>query len=165
MSVNSEISVNCVDLNELSEQLLAFACQEHPQQIQETESSKQTFLNDILLTHWFSVLPSIFEKNKNSTTVIITNNESVYYEQLIKPLEHYITCSKVPSEVFTLLREKDDSLSLAHKCEKVFKIGEPVFSCQSCAPNGTASTCSVLCVDCFQNRYTTNEINHKFIYL
>ena len=63
---------------------------------------------------------------------------------LLWPLEAFICNSETPETVLKALAEKNDPSST---CGKLFKLGEPTYSCKDC---GHDPTC-VLCVECFKN--------------
>ena len=70
-------------------------------------------------------------------------DDAAVEEQLLKPLERFI-CDGNPDEVMEKLSKLNDPPS---QCGKLFKMGEPTYSCKDC---GHDPTC-VLCVDCFKN--------------
>ncbi|XP_021345433.1 E3 ubiquitin-protein ligase UBR2-like isoform X2 [Mizuhopecten yessoensis] len=61
---------------------------------------------------------------------------------LFRPMEYFL-CNGDPEVKFKELKEKDCPAQL---CGKVFKYGEPTYSCRDCANDPTC----VLCIDCFQ---------------
>lgn len=92
---------------------------------------------DDFRSHWAKTVPFIYHPNASNQ-----NEEEV----LFAPMEQFIAGSKDISQVFENLKKLNDTPSL---CGKVFKSGEPTYSCREC---GLDPTC-VLCVDCFTNRY------------
>ncbi len=70
---------------------------------------------------------------------------------LIAPLEQFLCNDANPEKVFKNLAEKNDPPSM---CGKLFKMGEPTYSCRDC---GHDSTC-VLCVECFKH---SDHQNHR----
>ncbi|KAG8196917.1 hypothetical protein JTE90_027621 [Oedothorax gibbosus] len=71
---------------------------------------------------------------------------------LFAPMEQFICGSKDTNDAFEHLKMLNNAPSL---CGKVFKIGEPTYSCREC---GLDPTC-VLCVDCFRN---SEHRNHRY---
>ena len=68
--------------------------------------------------------------------------EEDVHKYFFDPLERFL-CAGDPKEMF----QKLSSLNAPHaQCGKVFKVGEPTYSCRDC---GLDPTC-VLCVDCFK---------------
>lgn len=65
-------------------------------------------------------------------------------DMLIKTLERFLTDDDNPEKVFKQLELENDPPSM---CGKLFKGGEPTYSCRDC---GHDNTC-VLCVECFKN--------------
>ncbi|XP_060067571.1 E3 ubiquitin-protein ligase UBR2-like isoform X1 [Ylistrum balloti] len=61
---------------------------------------------------------------------------------LFRPMEFFL-CNGDPEVKFKELKEKDCPSQF---CGKVFKYGEPTYSCRDCANDPTC----VLCIDCFQ---------------
>lgn len=72
-------------------------------------------------------------------------DEEKAYQQLIKPLEWYITQHENPKELFDKLKSLAKPPSM---CGKVFKLSEANYHCRDCA---TDPTC-VLCAQCFLHR-------------
>ncbi|XP_013420461.1 E3 ubiquitin-protein ligase UBR2 isoform X2 [Lingula anatina] len=62
---------------------------------------------------------------------------------LFNPVEAFL-CGGPPDAVFKELKEKDHPPIL---CGRVFRSGEPTYSCRDCAVDPTC----VLCIDCFNN--------------
>ena len=100
-------------------------------------------ITDDLLRHWSVAVPHIFRPTSALLGQVF--NEETSYEQLIAPLEWFITGSDKPKDVLAKLK---DVCPPPEMCGKVFKGGEPVYSCRDCGMDGTC----VLCVDCFKNR-------------
>ena len=71
-------------------------------------------------------------------------DENDVNEMLLAPLEKFLCDDSQPETVFKSLAEKNDPPSM---CGKMFKNGEPTYSCKDC---GHDPTC-VLCVECFKN--------------
>ena len=70
------------------------------------------------------------------------DNEAVK-EQLLRPLERFL-CDGDPQEVMKTLSALNDPPAT---CGKLFKMGEPTYSCRDCSHDPTC----VLCVECFKN--------------
>ena len=62
---------------------------------------------------------------------------------LFRPMEA-LMCGGDPDLILRELKEKDNPPNV---CGRVFKMGEPTYSCRDC---GVDPTC-VLCINCFQN--------------
>ncbi|XP_055953214.1 E3 ubiquitin-protein ligase UBR2-like [Argiope bruennichi] len=92
---------------------------------------------------WVKNVPIIY--NPKAAT---PGDESVIFT----PLEQFICGSKNTAQVFEDLKMLNDTPSL---CGKVFKSGEPTYSCREC---GLDPTC-VLCVDCFTH---SEHRNHRY---
>ncbi|XP_078350500.1 E3 ubiquitin-protein ligase UBR2-like [Oculina patagonica] len=76
-------------------------------------------------------------------------NEEKCQRMIFAPLEYFI-CGEDPSIGFQKLQSANSPSQL---CGKVFKVGEPTYSCRDC---GYDSTC-VLCIDCFQKSIHKNH--------
>ncbi|PRD23207.1 UNVERIFIED_CONTAM: E3 ubiquitin-protein ligase UBR2 [Trichonephila clavipes] len=85
--------------------------------------------------YWVKNVPVIYNPNAQSL-----GDESIIFT----PLEQFICGRKDSAKVFEHLKTLSDTPSL---CGRVFKSGEPTYSCREC---GLDPTC-VLCVDCFTN--------------
>ncbi|CAL1294338.1 unnamed protein product [Larinioides sclopetarius] len=92
---------------------------------------------------WVKNVPLIYSPNAPSP-----GDESVIFT----PFEQFICGSKHTAQVFEELKMLNDTPSL---CGKVFKSGEPTYSCREC---GLDPTC-VLCVDCFTH---SEHRNHRY---
>ena len=86
----------------------------------------------------FSPIPSMNYQKPNDHI-----EEEDVQKFFFDPLERFL-CAGDPKEMF----QKLSSLNAPQaQCGKVFKVGEPTYSCRDC---GLDATC-VLCVDCFKN--------------
>ncbi|KAK2704905.1 E3 ubiquitin-protein ligase UBR2-like isoform X2 [Artemia franciscana] len=92
--------------------------------------------------YWKFKVPNIFSPGMNCDCLHIVFDEDEVKRVLLDPLEMFI-CGRDPKAVFKELSELDNPPAL---CGKVFRMGEPTYSCRDC---GTDPTC-VLCVDCFK---------------
>ncbi|RZB39562.1 zf-UBR and/or ClpS domain containing protein [Asbolus verrucosus] len=93
--------------------------------------------------HWKVWVPKIYSPSVNESCLNWRFDEERGQKILFNVLEEFI-CNGDPSSVFTKLSEMDKPPSV---CGRVFKLGEPTYSCREC---GMDNTC-VLCVDCFKN--------------
>lgn len=71
-------------------------------------------------------------------------DENLVQDILINSLEKFLCVDEDPEKIFKSLPEKNDPPSV---CGKLFKMGDPTYSCRDC---GHDPTC-VLCVECFKN--------------
>lgn len=92
--------------------------------------------------HWRIWVPKIYSPEPNRNCLDWSFDESKAQEVLFDTLEQFI-CNGDPQEVVTKLSQLDSPPSV---CGRVFKMGEPTYSCREC---GLDSTC-VLCVNCFK---------------
>ncbi|CAH1958819.1 unnamed protein product [Acanthoscelides obtectus] len=101
-----------------------------------------------LWRHW---VPKIYSPTVNESCLNWNFNEELAQEVLFNTLDEFI-CNGDPSVVLKQLCEMDRAPSV---CGRVFKYGEPTYSCREC---GMDRTC-VLCVECFKN---SEHRNHKY---
>lgn len=94
---------------------------------------------------WAKNVPLIFCPKTEPDSTTIRYDENMAYTVLFAPLEEFICGSKDTSQIFEHLKTLNETPTL---CGRVFKSGEPTYSCRDC---GLDPTC-VLCVDCFTNR-------------
>lgn len=76
-------------------------------------------------------------------------NEQKCQRMIFAPLEYFI-CGEDPSVGFLKLQSANSPSQL---CGRVFKVGEPTYSCRDCGYDGTC----VLCIDCFQKSIHKNH--------
>lgn len=76
-------------------------------------------------------------------------NEEKCQRTIFSPLEYFV-CGEDPKTGFQKLQSMNSPSQL---CGKVFKVGEPTYSCRDC---GHDSTC-VLCINCFQKSIHKNH--------
>lgn len=100
-------------------------------------------LVELLYKYWGVVVPNLYRPVSESLSQ--TYNDDAGYQQLIKPLEWYITQNEFPKELFEKIKAISKQPSL---CGKVFKVSEPNYNCRDCAMDPTC----VLCSQCFMNR-------------
>ncbi|XP_011494451.1 PREDICTED: LOW QUALITY PROTEIN: E3 ubiquitin-protein ligase UBR2 [Ceratosolen solmsi marchali] len=101
--------------------------------------------------HWRIWVPEIYRLEPTDNCLEWVFNEEQAQKFLYEPLEEFI-CNGNPNEVLKQLSQLDRPPSI---CGRVYKTGEPTYSCREC---GMDSTC-VLCVDCFKQ---SAHRNHKY---
>lgn len=101
--------------------------------------------------YWRIWVPKIFSPERNGNCLEWIIDEDTANRMLFRPLEEFI-CGGDPQVILKELAKMDNPPSI---CGKMFKIGEPTYSCREC---GMDSTC-VLCVDCFKQ---SAHRNHKY---
>lgn len=94
--------------------------------------------------YWASSAPPIYSPKAGCDCLNMFFDEEAAKRVLFSPLEKFVCGNDNPEAVFNDLKMLDNPPSL---CGKVFKLGEPTYSCRDC---GLDPTC-VLCVDCFKN--------------
>ncbi|KAL4703355.1 hypothetical protein ACJJTC_013121 [Scirpophaga incertulas] len=96
--------------------------------------------------HWRVAVPRIYSPQPNRTCLDWSFDEELAAKILIQPLEEFVwgasECFQRPPRRSTL-------------CGRVFKQGEPAYSCREC---GMDNTC-VLCVECFK---VSAHRHHKY---
>ncbi|XP_074600637.1 ubr1 ubiquitin ligase isoform X2 [Brevipalpus obovatus] len=103
-------------------------------------------------SYWAEVVPRIYSPKRGCNCLNIAYDEELARENLFQPLELFIARDGEPKKLFESLKQTDKDPSL---CGKLFKNGEPVYSCRDCSLD---STC-VVCVDCFKR---SAHQNHKY---
>ncbi|EFA01832.1 E3 ubiquitin-protein ligase UBR2 [Tribolium castaneum] len=93
--------------------------------------------------HWKTWVPKLYAPPVNESCLNWRFDEDLAQKLLFNVLEEFI-CKGDPSLVLARLNEMDKPPSV---CGRVFKLGEPTYSCREC---GMDNTC-VLCVNCFKN--------------
>ncbi|XP_061173944.1 E3 ubiquitin-protein ligase UBR2-like isoform X1 [Saccostrea echinata] len=101
-------------------------------------SCKQGNLLSALKKHWKTFVLCVYGNSHDAA-----KEERLGKKFLFRPMEYFL-CQKDPEVVFEELQAKNMPSQL---CGKVFKTGEPTYSCRDCANDPTC----VLCIDCFQN--------------
>ncbi|XP_054000464.1 E3 ubiquitin-protein ligase UBR2 [Hylaeus anthracinus] len=99
--------------------------------------------------HWRTWVPKIYSPELNGNCLDWNFDEEEAQKVLYDTLEQFI-CNDDPQVVLKKLSQMDNVT-----CGKVFKMGEPTYSCREC---GMDSTC-VLCLDCFKQ---SAHRNHKY---
>lgn len=101
--------------------------------------------------YWRIWVPKIYSPEPNGNSLDWSYDEAKAQEVLFDTLEQFI-CNGDPQEVLTKFSQLDSPPSV---CGRVFKMGEPTYSCREC---GMDPTC-VLCVDCFKQ---SAHRHHKY---
>lgn len=104
-----------------------------------------------LRSYWRDVVPRIYSPSPNCDCLNLAYDEENAKVYLFSMLEKFM-CADEPEQVFEQLKALDEPPAL---CGRVFKNGEPTYSCRDC---GMDPTC-VLCVDCFK---TSVHRNHRY---
>ncbi|GLH05833.1 E3 ubiquitin-protein ligase UBR1 [Gryllus bimaculatus] len=113
--------------------------------------SKGTLSYNDFKEHWRIWVPKIYSPEPKVNCLEWTFDEEQAKQVLFDPLERFI-CDGDPAEVLQRLSQMENPPSV---CRRVFKMGEPTYSCREC---GMDSTC-VLCVDCFKQ---SAHRHHKY---
>ncbi|KAK3092305.1 hypothetical protein FSP39_001069, partial [Pinctada imbricata] len=90
-----------------------------------------------LKKHWKTFVLCVYGNNHDPT-----KEERLAQKFLFRPMEYFL-CNGDPDTVFKQLKDLDSPSAI---CGRVFKTGEPTYSCRDCANDPTC----VLCIDCFQ---------------
>lgn len=99
-----------------------------------------------LRSFWAKEVPIIFSPNRDCDCLNINYDEDAAKVKLFESMERFIAHSDQPETVLSSLKLLDHPPML---CGRVFKGGEPTYSCRDCSLDPTC----VLCVDCFKNRF------------
>lgn len=91
---------------------------------------------------WRVWVPRIYSPSLNESSLNWSFNEDEAHRILFSTLEQFI-CDGDPTVVLNQLSQLDRPPSV---CGKVFKMGDPTYTCREC---GMDNTC-VLCADCFK---------------
>ncbi|KAH9420663.1 E3 ubiquitin-protein ligase ubr1 [Dermatophagoides pteronyssinus] len=97
---------------------------------------------DLIEQQWIRIVPEIFRPQ--FALLQQSFDEQRVHEELIKPLECFITGTEQSQELLAKLKIISKPPQI---CGRVFKLGEPNYSCRDCSSDPTC----VLCVDCFKN--------------
>lgn len=107
------------------------------------------------LTHfkeyWRTWVPRLYSPSLNESSLNWSFNEDEAHRVLFSTLEQFI-CEGDPTMVLNQLSQLDKPPSV---CGKVFKMGDPTYSCREC---GMDNTC-VLCAECFKR---SEHRHHKY---
>ncbi|KAI8514756.1 E3 ubiquitin-protein ligase ubr1 [Branchiostoma belcheri] len=110
-------------------------------------------LKNALYQYWAQQVPKIFFTSAEvaistqRTPDAVQAEEKLSRDVLFEPLEWFL-CGGNPSAVFQQLQALNNPPQL---CGKVFKVGEPTYSCRDCCADPTC----VFCIECF------NKSTHK----
>src|SRR5436309_843295 len=108
-----------------------------------TEKMNKGVLTSINFREYWRVwVPKIYSPACNGNCLEWTIDEETVQRMLLKTLEEFM-CGGDPRMILKELSKMDNPPSI---CGRMFKMGEPTYSCRQC---GMDSTC-VLCVDCFK---------------
>ncbi|XP_070569458.1 E3 ubiquitin-protein ligase UBR2-like isoform X2 [Ptychodera flava] len=97
-------------------------------------------LQATLFKYWSSHVPNIYTIDDEAE---VPTQDNTGRDLIFSPLEWFICSGSDPKVVFKKLKQEDDPPKL---CGRVFKMGEPTYSCRDCAVDPTC----VFCIDCFQ---------------
>ena len=117
-----------------------------------TQSVNKTFSVQSLRKYWAKEVPFLFSPERDCDCLNITYDEEAVKKILFLPLDCFVSGSLEPQPWFESLKQLDGPPKL---CGRLFKNGEPTYSCKDC---GFDPTC-VLCVDCFKN---SSHRYHKY---
>ncbi|XP_071789755.1 E3 ubiquitin-protein ligase UBR2-like isoform X2 [Asterias amurensis] len=104
-------------------------------------------LKQALYDFWRENVPLAYTSNELS----VPEEDQLCHDKLLDPLEWFI-CNGDPKIVIQQLKKTDSPPQL---CGRVFKMGEPTYSCRDCAMDPTC----VLCIECFQK---SNHKSHRY---
>ncbi|CAN8023512.1 unnamed protein product [Ixodes persulcatus] len=99
---------------------------------------------------WARHVPPLLSPPYQCRPLALSYDEAALKHTLLDSLERFVCGTSDPRGYFEELRRLESPPTL---CGRVFKSGEPTYSCRDC---GLDPTC-VLCVDCFKSRR-----NHKY---
>ncbi|CAN7938536.1 unnamed protein product, partial [Ixodes hexagonus] len=101
---------------------------------------------------WARHVPPLLSPPYQCRPLSLTYDEAALKHTLLDSLERFVCGTSDPRGYFEELRRLESPPTL---CGRVFKSGEPTYSCRDC---GLDPTC-VLCVDCFKS---SAHKNHKY---
>lgn len=107
-------------------------------------SSSSSFSAKDLRSYWAVQVPIFFSPERDCDCLNITYDEPSIAKILFEPLDMFITGRVDHKAAYEDLKKLDGPPKL---CGRLFKNGEPTYSCKDC---GFDPTC-VLCVDCFKS--------------
>lgn len=120
--------------------------------VQDWLSQGSDFSVKDLRKYWAKEVPLLFSPERDCDCLNITYDEEAVKRILFQTLDSFISGSLDTEPWFESLKELDGPPKL---CGRLFKNGEPTYSCKDC---GFDPTC-VLCVDCFK---ASSHRNHKY---
>lgn len=104
-----------------------------------------------LRAYWREEVPPIFSPRPNTQYLNVTYDENTVRTSLLDLLEQF-AFNKPLTDILEDLKGSEKPSVL---CGRVFKVGEPTYSCRDC---GMDPTC-VLCVECFKK---SSHRNHRY---
>lgn len=107
---------------------------------------------EVLRAFWATHVPPLLSPPLNCRPLQLAYDEAALRRTLLDSLERFVCGTSDPRGYFEELRRMESPPTL---CGRVFKSGEPTYSCRDC---GLDPTC-VLCVDCFKS---SEHKNHKY---
>lgn len=107
---------------------------------------------EALRLFWATHVPPLLSPPANCRPLALAYDEAALKRTLLDSLERFVCGTSDPRDYFEELRRMESPPTL---CGRVFKSGEPTYSCRDC---GLDPTC-VLCVDCFKS---SEHKNHKY---
>ncbi|KAH8031232.1 hypothetical protein HPB51_014068 [Rhipicephalus microplus] len=107
---------------------------------------------EVLRAFWATHVPPLLSPPLNCRPLQLAYDEATLRRTLLDSLERFVCGTSDPRGYFEELRRMESPPTL---CGRVFKSGEPTYSCRDC---GLDPTC-VLCVDCFKS---SEHKNHKY---
>ncbi|CAG0917514.1 unnamed protein product [Notodromas monacha] len=123
-----------------------------PQLLQEQEATHG--LKDPYLARlWSYFAPALVETVSNTGYFNKAFEVANVATHVHEPLENFMFCGRDYSQMLELLTSLDDVPS--NLCGRVFKSGEPTYSCRDCWMDRTC----VLCINCFQH---SEHRNHRY---
>ena len=111
--------------------------------IEKASSCPSFFSAKDLRSYWAVQVPIFFSPERDCDCLNITYDEESIAKILFEPLDMFITGRVDHEAAYEDLKNLDGPPKL---CGRLFKNGEPTYSCKDC---GFDPTC-VLCVDCFK---------------
>lgn len=105
-----------------------------------------------LRAFWAAHVPTLLSPPLHCRPLALAYDEPLVRRVLFDSLERFVCGGSEPKDYFAELRKLESPPAL---CGRVFKSGEPTYSCRDC---GLDPTC-VLCVDCFKS---SAHKNHKY---
>ena len=117
--------------------------------------TKKKLFGSKILSFWQKHVPNHYLPLKDLKDLKVKYDKEVF-EHLIAPISKYIAKSDDYEKIFQKIKETVPGPVV---CGKVFKSGQPIYSCIDCALDPTC----VLCVECFkhsEHRYHDYRMTH-----
>jgi hypothetical protein len=107
--------------------------------------------------YWAEEVPPIYSYTSGCNCLEVNFDETLIESKLLAPLEQFIWAS---DDIAAKLNQLKGTENPPKVCGKIFKNGEPIYSCRDC---GVDDTC-VRCIDCFKKRFVCFEskLNQEF---